>query len=382
MAPKDARSRASGTQVLLTSAALIAVAVGGAVGLMRADKGRDRRAQRGPVVQWQPVFPKPGHNSLEGVWGSGLHVVTVGRVGTILVSHDLGLTWRVRPSRVTEDLHSVWGDGRGVIVAVGNNGAVVRSDDWGDTWARRTLAVPASADSGAPAADAGSAASSIARVEAGPGSLTELWGDASSGELWASGRFGWTARSTDRGLTWTAIATGSTADLYAIWSDGRGTVLAAGRDGTIVKSTDRGAHFSARPSNTRSTLLGFHSDGATLLAVGWYGTVLQSNDRGEQWTAVPVSTQEDLTSVVSLGGALVAVGQRGTSVARRNGAWSALTTNASETLGGVWSDGRVAIAVGTEGAIYRIHDQGARWEPRHGRVQGSALSVTGFGRGR
>lgn len=380
MPANDSRSRASGTKVLLTSAAVTVIAVGAAVGLSRVGKGRDSRP-RAPVVQWQPVFPKPGHNSLEGVWGSGLHVVTVGRVGTVLVSHDRGLTWRLRPSRVTDDLHSVWGDGRGVIVAVGNNGSIVRSEDWGDTWAPRAFSLPARADGDA-SADTGASANAMPRAEAAHNSLTELWGDAASGELWASGRFGWTAKSTDRGLTWTAVATGSTADLYAIWSDGRGTILAAGREGTILKSTDRGAHWSARASNTRSTLLGFHSDGANLLLVGWYGTVLQSSDVGEQWTQVPVSTQEDMTSFASLGGALIAVGQRGTAIARRNGAWSTLTTNATETLGGVWSDDRVAIAVGTEGAIYRIQEQGMRWEPRHARVQGSVLSVTGYGRSR
>ncbi|MFO0562586.1 MAG: YCF48-related protein [Polyangiales bacterium] len=377
MAGDDKAPRASGNKVLLGSFALIVVAVGAAVGLQRAGRNRATVRTSTPVVQWQPAFPKPQHNGLQSVWGSGLNVVSVGRAGAIVTSHDLGITWRVRPSHTSEDLQSVWGDGRGVVVAVGNNGAILRSEDWGDSWAKLSWRFPPHSTQ---TPDSG-----LIRQEAGAGTLTELWGDAASGELWASGRFGIVAHSTDRGRTWSAIDTGVPADLYAIWANpARGVVIVAGREGTILKSTDRGAHWTSRMSNVRATLLSIHNDsGNNLTAVGWFGTVISSSDLGDNWVPSQSPTQEDLAMVTGFGqGNAIAVGMRGTALVRRNGTWSALTTNATETLGAFWTDGRVGIAVGTEGAIYRVHDQGARWEAKHGRVLGSLLATTGAGRTR
>lgn len=379
MAGDAKQPRTSGNKVLIGSFAVIAVAVGAAVSMQVAGRNRPVTRQTQLSVQWQPSFPRPQHNGLQGVWGSGLHVITVGRTGTIVTSHDAGNAWRVRPTVVTEDLQSVWGDGRGVVIAVGNNGAIVRSEDWGDSWRKIAFQFPPRPN----AEDAGSP-NIVARQEAGAGTLTELTGDAASGELWASGRFGVVAHSTDRGLTWRTIDTGSGADLYAIWANNSGTVLAAGREGILLKSTDRGAHWAQRSTNVRSTLLSIHSDGPrSLVAVGWFGTIISSSDLGDNWTPSVAATQEDLTTVTSLGqGQLIAVGMRGSAVIRRNGTWSAARTNASETFGGFWSDGRVGVAVGTEGAIYRVHDQGARWEAKHGRVMGSLLATTGFGESR
>lgn len=380
MAGEVKSPRASGNKVLLGSFALIVVAVGAAVGLQRAGRSRTVARNTTVSVQWQPSFPRPQPNGLQSVWGSGLHVTAVGRVGTIVTSHDLGITWRVRASRVSEDLQSVWGDGRGVLVAVGNNGALVRSEDWGDSWTALRWSFPARPSQG----DGGVSLNLVARQEAGAGTLTELWGDPASGELWASGRFGVVAHSTDRGLSWTAMQTGHPTDLYTIWSDGRGAVIAAGRDGIILKSTDRGAHWTPRASNSRATLLSLHSEGGNnLVASGWFGTILTSTDLGENWVPSQATTQEDLATVTSFGqGQLVAVGMRGAAIVRRNGVWTALRSNATETFAGFWSDGRVGIAVGTEGAIYRVHDQGARWEQKHGRVLGSLLATAGAGRTR
>jgi photosystem II stability/assembly factor-like uncharacterized protein len=380
MGADDKSGKASGRRVLLGAAVVTVAAVAAAVGLTRIGKGRPNARPTTVTVGWKPAFPKPGHNGLQGVWGEGLHLVTVGRVGAILISHDLGLSWRVRPSGVTEDLQSVWGDGRGTLVAVGNNRVILRSDDWGERWERVEFRVASRPSTDAATGDGGA----LPRYEAGAGSLTELWGDAASGELWASGRFGMVATSPDRGRTWRAIETGSNADLYAIWSDGRGTVVAAGRDGTVLKSTDRGARFSPRDTGVSNTLLSVREDGPSgLVAVGWFGKVLQSNDLGEHWTSVPTPTQEDLTTVARHGaGELIAVGMRGTALVRRNGAWTALTTNAQETFGAFWSDGRVGVAVGTEGAIYRVRDGGSRWEARTERVQGAVLAITGAGRAR
>jgi photosystem II stability/assembly factor-like uncharacterized protein len=383
MGADDKGGKASGRRVLVGAALVTVGAVAAAVGMTRIGKGRPNDRSTSVTVGWKPAFPKPGHNGLQGVWGDGLHVAAVGRVGAILVSHDLGLSWRVRPSGVTEDLQSVWGDGRGTLVAVGNNGVILRSDDWGERWERSAFRFRAQESSNA--SDGGAeAGGAMPRHEAGAGSLTELWGDPASGELWASGRFGMVATSADRGRTWRTIETGSTTDLYAIWSDGRGTVVAAGREGTVLKSTDRGAHFAPRSTGSSSTLLSVREDGPSgLVAVGWFGTVLQSSDRGDHWTTVTVPTREDLTTVARHGASeLVAVGMRGTALVRRNGSWTALTTNASETFGAFWSDGRVGVAVGTEGAIYRVHDGGARWEARTERVQGAVLAITGFGRAR
>ncbi|MDP3273930.1 MAG: YCF48-related protein [Deltaproteobacteria bacterium] len=368
-------ARANGKTVLFAAGLITVGVVGGVVALSRTGGRGATQTPRGEAREgWRYLFPSPQRNTLQSVWGNGRNVITVGRLGTVVVSRDQGLTWAVRPSGVTEDLQSVWGDGHGVLVAVGNNGAIVRSEDWGQHWtARPRLTVPE------PAADADAGAAAAQQL-AGRGTLTELCGDAQTGELYASGRMGVVARSTDRGMSWQVLNTGVTEDLYAVHCGAAGTAYVSGRGGYVLRTQDHGTTWTPFVHGSAATILSIYGSARELVAVGWFGTILTSTDQGQHWTSSIAPTTEDLSTVTSFAdGTLAAVGARGTLVVRRNGAWAAQATGATESLHALWSDGTTAIGVGTEGLIYRTPTQGtAPWDARTTRVQGTVLAVTGM----
>lgn len=359
MASNDESRRASGGKVLLGVGVLCVGLIGGVVALSRNNHGSNQPRPRQTMVRWDYRYPTPQHNTLQGVWGYGRHVVTVGRSGAVVVSHDNGAHFRVRPIPTAEDLLSVWGDGNGNVIAVGMHGTIAKSDDWGDSWTSRPRVV-------------------------GDVALTELWGDPRTSELFAVGREGAAFTSTDRGNTWRAIPTGSRSDLYAVWSNGSGQVVVGGRDGALLVSNDRGHSWVPRRSGTSHPLLSIYGDGHGLIvAAGWFGTVLESTDSGATFRLAPHTVDGDLTSVGSLGnGVIGAVGMRGTMIVRRPSGWSSVTTGAQENLFGMWSDGHNGVAIGTEGVIWRFRDQGTNWDLLTQKSKGAILSASGFGRAR
>lgn len=141
--------------------------------------------------------------------------------------------------------------------------------------------------------------------------------------------------STD-GSTWTLLASGTTNDLYAA-ALGTARYVAVGAGGTIVTTAD-GATWETTPSGVANDLRGAafatiatFTDGETTVvtsryvAVGAGGLILASND-GLAWTVQPSPTTEDLDAVV-YGTQFVAVGKGGGIYTSPDGnAWTARTS--------------------------------------------------------
>ena len=112
------------------------------------------------------------------------------------------------------------------------------------------------------------------------------------GPAWVIGDSGTILRSTDGG-SWNPTASGTTADLHGLAESNLTNLYVVGESGTILKSTDAGASWSPRPSGTTQTLraISISKTSAThLIAVGFQGTVLRSTDAGDSWCPLSVTS--------------------------------------------------------------------------------------------
>ena len=232
---------------------------------------------------------------------TGERLVAVGERGHVLLSDDEGVQWRQAaavPTRVTlTAVHAL--DAR-TLWAVGHGGTILRSADGGENWQR--VASPA---------EAGDVLLSI-RVEA-------------DGTGLAVGGFGLALRTRDGGATWTrqALVPGEAGErhLNRIFVATASKWLIAAESGHVMQSDDRGDHWQAVKTPYAGSLWGglALSDGA-LLACGMRGNVVRSSDGGRTWTHQALPGAGSFTGAAQRADGLLAlVGVDGTLVTSRDG---------------------------------------------------------------
>ncbi|MCZ7560067.1 MAG: YCF48-related protein [Burkholderiaceae bacterium] len=221
---------------------------------------------------------------------AGSRIVAVGDFGTVLLSDDEGASWRQAtdvPTRVTLtavqflDAKQGW--------AVGHGGLVLASADGGEHWR-------------------------IAhRAGTGTSFFSVRFADAEHGLV--VGAFGAAIATDDGGKTWDEIAVGqgefSDRHLYQIFSGPHGTTWIAAESGVVYRSTDARA-FAAVSLPYRGSIWGGMAlpDGA-ILVWGMGGHVLRSPDSGASWREIPSGTENPLTAGLLLGKRIVLVGLGG-----------------------------------------------------------------------
>lgn len=169
-------------------------------------------------------------------------------------------------------------DGRRV-VAVGEQGIVLTSDDLGDSWQQAAIDQRR-----------GSSLTGVARL--------------SAEHLVAVGHDGWILRSADGGRNWqeSRIDSELAEPLLGVWAGAGNTVMAYGSYGKLFVSRDAGQSWQAR----ELPVDGYHLNGmdggadGQLMLVGEQGTVLRSADGGENWEALPAFYKGSLFGVVRL----------------------------------------------------------------------------------
>ena len=286
-------------------------------------------------------------------------LVAVGFDGAIMRSLDAGQTWAmVKDSGTQFRLVNILAVPREpkTLVAVGDNGAIVRSLDAGATWA-------AVNDSGTN--------SSLSNVLAVPGEPKTLVAVGDNGAI---------VHSLDAGANWAAVQdSGTTFSLWAMRAvpgEPR-TLVAVGDNGTIVRSLDAGANWAAvKSSGTEAYLwriLAVPSEPKMLVAVGGGGAIVRSLDAGATWATVKKDsgTESSLRSVLAVPGdptTLVAVGENGAIMRSVDVGATWVAVKNSGTTSSLWAmravpgEPRTLVAVGSNGAIVRSVDAGANWD--------------------
>ncbi|HYG91369.1 MAG TPA: YCF48-related protein [Azospirillum sp.] len=308
-------------------------------GLAAALAAAPGAAQAGRDLLDTPALPsaKAASALLLGIARAGQRVVAVGERGIIVWSDDDGATWRQAAVPVSVTLTSVHFPTPAVGWAVGHDGVVLHSTDGGLAWTRRfdgnaanalVLAeakarVAAAADGAAREAAEIAVEDAQAGAEFGPSRpLLGVW-FRTPDDGFVVGSYGQIFRTRDGGRTWASLggAVNNPDGLHynAIIAAPSGALLIAGEGGRVYRSVDDGGSWETLDTGAPSHLYGVRAlkDGS-LLAFGFGGRIFRSED-GPGWRPVPSPITRTLVGAAALYDALVLVDAAGGSIVSSDG---------------------------------------------------------------
>jgi hypothetical protein len=269
-------------------------------------------------------------------------VRVVGSNGLIASAH--GLTgWKVERTPIVHNLRGIaWTGMRWV--AVGDVGSILYRQ--GASW----ISVPKLPNSG------------LRGIAVRPGLVS------------AAGSGGVLLTSTDDGLSWRTVDSGTTGLLWggvrvgsALLFSGQNSTIIASRDGIAWRPITASPLPTGNPIAPRPLLWQLASSGAKIVAVGDFGAILEGTlARGLHGVHSP--SDEILRGVAVAAGRWVAVGSGGTTLFSGDGRhWSREPSPTTVDLRGVAWTGRRFVAVGDQSTVVSSADG------RHWRVDQSAM---------
>lgn len=236
-------------------------------------------AASGATQRWLDVLDAPALKSplaarglLNGLAPAGKRVVAVGQRGHILYSDDAGKSWQQADVPVSSDLVAVYFATPQAGWAVGHDGVVLHSVDAGRTWTRQHDGRPNAAEN----------------------PLLDVWfEDERTG--YAVGAFGLVLHTSDAGAHWEALPDAAdnpkSLHLYAVRGIGDELYI-VGEQGLLLKRDRATGRFRALESPYKGTLFGVTGNARAVVAYGLRGNVVRSGDGGATWqglnTGVPV----------------------------------------------------------------------------------------------
>lgn len=259
---------------------------------------------------------------------AGSRLVAVGERGVIVLSDDQGQRWRQARSVPTSvsltalrfvDAQRGW--------AVGHAGVILHTADGGETWTRqadgRSLAQAAlNAAARAPGDPLARAAQQLVDDGADKPLLDLHFYDARRGIV--AGAYGLLFETTDGGRTWSSamgrIRNPKGLHINAMRADGD-TLYLAGEQGLFLRSDDRGTTFRPITSPYAGTwfTLAVPKPG-TVLAAGLRGNAFISGDHGDRWSRLGSTAQASyVSSAVLPGDAVILANQAGQLLSTRAG---------------------------------------------------------------
>ncbi len=272
-------------------------AVGGAPGALAQADPNDVANQPAQIA------PLASESLLLDLATAGKRIVAVGERGHVLLSDDQGASWRQAktvPTRVM--LTAVFFIDANYGWAVGHDETIINTVDGGETWTRSHFAPEAQQP------------------------LLDLWfANRVSGI--AVGAYGAYFTTNDGGRSWAGarfapakppVAAGGSAtgeedlppDYHLNRIVGVGNRLyVAAEGGQLYRSDDRGANWRALPSPYEGSFFGLvpiRGDG--LLAFGLRGHLFRSADAGENWTELQTRTTAMLTDGIAINDLRVIIG--------------------------------------------------------------------------
>ena len=264
--------------------------------------------------------PKAQGAAMLGVTRAGSRLVAVGERGTVLLSDDDGARWRQAVVPVQVSLTAVRFVDARTGWAVGHLGVILKTMDGGEHWTRQLDGVGAAeriVAAAASSADERDRKLAARYADEGPDKpfFDVDFADAQHGV--AVGAYGLAFATSDGGTTWTPLIgklpNPKSLHLYAVrWAAGNSLVI-AGEQGLLMKSADAGASFTALASPYKGSWFGLvAARSGTLVAYGLRGKVFRSTDGGANWQGVDSGMPVAISAGIELAsGALALVGQTG-----------------------------------------------------------------------
>lgn len=240
--------------------------------LLTACTGESGKTNPGDHIYRAEVF--------DAKWMAGMQdpvsnaFLLVGEQGSILRSEN-GYDWVYADTPVTQRLNQIGADSKsGVLVAVGDGGTLLRSEDAGLTWRQPPIELPKG-------------------VTLDATELTAVIHHPASNAWIAVGSQNAILRSTDDARNWRLTSYVSTPDqvkILALYVEPEtGDLLFGAQYGTLGRSSDGGAtwnigqHKMDAPPSYIPHIVGFHRFEDTLIAAADLGRLLISRDGGRNW---------------------------------------------------------------------------------------------------
>ncbi|WP_248796404.1 WD40/YVTN/BNR-like repeat-containing protein [Pseudomonas sp. MWU13-2105] len=282
------------------------------------------RAATFAVLQQPAVATaKARHAVLLGMTRAGERLVAVGERGIVLLSDDSGATWRQASVPVSVSLTAVQFVDARQGWAVGHLGVVLHSADGGETWhkqldgeAAAALAVQAAQRDSEQPDGAGNLEQARHLLADGPDKpfLDLYFRDRLHG--YVVGAYNQIYRTDDGGQNWRPwmrhVDNPQGLNLYGIRGLGNDLLL-VGERGLLLRSSDAGDSFQALKSPYDGSFFGLLGtrEGAWI-AYGLRGNAWRSEDRGNSWRRLDTAIDSTLASAIELhDGSLLLASQSG-----------------------------------------------------------------------
>lgn len=295
--------------------------------LMLAPLPHAGAAQLAPMLQ-RPALAvsHPERSVLLSIARAGERLVAAGERGVIIYSDDDGKSWAQARTPVSVTLVALAFPDEKNGWAVGHSGVVLHSQDGGATWllqldgnrASRLVLESAQALSSPLAAELEKLGQLF--VQDGPDKpfLDVVFTDSKQG--WIVGAYGLIFRTRDGGKSWQPwldrVDNPGGMHLYALRYDpasGGQRIYLAGEQGYFARSDDGGRHFQSIETPYEGSYfdLAALSDG-TLMLAGLRGNLWRSTNRGEGFEQIPVGAPVSWNTMKPLpGGDVVLLNQAG-----------------------------------------------------------------------
>ncbi|WP_053159811.1 YCF48-related protein [Pseudomonas sp. P1.8] len=230
-------------------------------------------------AQAELLATRPDRVQINGLLNFGARVVAVGERGSILLSDDQGVSWQ--PANVATQRNATLtavvalDDKR--LLAVGHDGWILRSEDAGSSWQE----IRYDSDLGEP--------------------LLGIWTGGGDSVL-AFGSFGKFYQSIDGGKTWVPQPLEiDNAHLNSMAGGNDGRRMLVGEQGLVLRTSDSGQHWQTLPAFYSGSLFGIVRLSAdNWVTYGMRGNVFVSHDFGDSWTQIKVGNQLPLYGHVLL----------------------------------------------------------------------------------
>lgn len=236
---------------------------------------------------------------------AGGRLVAVGERGHVLLSDDKGDTWRQAKTVPTRAmLTAVYFADAEYGWAVGHDETILNTADGGETWTRSHFAPEAQQ----PLLDVWFA-NRVSGIAVGAYGAYFTTND--GGRTWAGAKF---AAPPTKGATHDGEAAPEEGDLPPEYHLNRivgvgNRLYVAAEGGQLYRSDDRGAHWRALPSPYEGSFFGLVPiRGEGLLAFGLRGNLFRSADGGETWSKLESHTTAMLTDGIAMNDLRVVIG--------------------------------------------------------------------------
>lgn len=242
--------------------------------------------------------PLASKGLINGLTHAGASLIAVGQRGHILTSDDQGKNWAQASVPVSSDLVAVHFPSAEVGYAVGHDGVVLKSTDGGKSWVL-ILDGRSSNDVENPYLD--------------------VWFDTAD-EGYVVGAFGKILYTANGGKSWASKAdvvdNPNAMHIYSIKRLG-GELYLAGEQGLFNRFNPNTQRFDQCTLPYKGSLFGVAGDAQAIWAYGLRGSLFRSTDQGQHWQQVPTGVGGALTasasgpqgdvSIVSLSGQMLKI---------------------------------------------------------------------------